>query len=85
MHKYSKGNTKGRQQGAREQHKQRRSRTASVRTGSQEVMKNTLMTEIRLISLEAWVHFFVLDFMEEAEGVVTQGQITRWAGGRDGE
>lgn len=48
-------------------------------------MKNTLMTEIRLISLEAWVHFFVSDFMEEAEGVVTQGQITRWAGGRDGE
>lgn len=48
-------------------------------------MKNTLMTEIRLISLEAWVHFFVSDFMEEAEGVMTEGQITRWAGGRDRE
>lgn len=85
MHKYSKGNTKGRQQGAREQRKQRRSRPASVRTGSQEVMKNTLMTEIRLISLETWVHFFVSDFMEEAERVVTQGQITRWTGGRNEE
>lgn len=85
MHKYSKGNTKGRQQGACEQHKQQRSRLTSVRTGSQEVMKNTLMTEIRLISLEAWVHFFVSNFMEEAKGVMTQGQITRGAGGRDME
>lgn len=56
-----------------------------MRTGSQEVMKNTLITEIRLISLEARVHFFVSDFVEEAEGVMTQGQITRGAGGRDRE
>ena len=48
-------------------------------------MKNTLMTEIRLISLEAWVHFFVSYFKEEAEGVMTRGQITRGAGGRDRE
>lgn len=54
-----------------------------MRTGSQEVKKNTLMTEIRLISLEAWVHFFVSDFMEEAGGDMTQGQISRGAGGRD--
>lgn len=85
MHKYSKGNTKGRQEGACEQHKQKRSRPTSVRAGSQEVMKNTLVTEIRLISLAAWVHFFVSDSMEEAEGVMTQGQITRGAGGRDRE
>lgn len=85
MHKYSKGNTKGRQQGVCEQHKQQRSRLTSVRTGSQEVMKNTLMTEIRLISLEAWVHFFLSNFMEEAKEVMTQGQITRGAGGRDME
>lgn len=56
-----------------------------MRTGSQEVMKNTLMSEIRLISLEAWVHFFVSGFVEEAEGVMTQGQVTRGAGGRDRE
>lgn len=48
-------------------------------------MKNTLMTEIRLISLEAWVHLLVSDFMEEAEGVMIQGQITRGAGARDRE
>lgn len=53
-----------------------------MRTGSQEVMKNTLMTEIRLISLQAWVHFFVSDFVEEAEGILTQGQATRGAGGK---
>lgn len=56
-----------------------------MRTGGQKVLKNTLMTEIRLISLGAWVHFFVSYFMEEAEGVVTRGQIIRGAGGRDRE
>lgn len=56
-----------------------------MRMGGQEVMKNTLMTEVRLISLEAWVHFFVSYFMEEAEGVMTQGQIIRGTGGRDRE
>lgn len=54
-----------------------------MQIGGQEVVKNTLMTEIRLISLETWVCFFVSYRVEESEEVVTQGQITRGAGGRD--
>ena len=43
------------------------------------------MTQIMLISLEAWLPLCVSDFMEEAEGVMIQGQMTRGAGGRDRE
>lgn len=53
--------------------------------GAQEVMKIMLMSEIRLISLEAWVHSFVSYFIEEAEGVMTQGQITRGPGSTERE
>lgn len=35
--------------------------------------KNMLITDISLTSLEAWVHFFLSYFMEDAKEVMTDG------------
>lgn len=48
--------------------------------GGPRGQKTTLMTKISLKSLEAWVHFFLSYFMEDAKGVMTDGQITTGAG-----